>query len=392
MSHKRSQALRNKDQRSLEIGSIVMKEKQVGRLDLSLYEAFQPTHRSSVDLSREEICMGAPGAKCGLPVGDDDEGVECDMCHRWYHSTCQGVTSGAYKALQEHPEILILAWICKECKTKIKEDKNKKKENEKLEEKIDALMDIVKDQTRIIRKSTEEHEEVLRELGELQGRNFNTLHEQNEAINSRIERMTGSSTGEKKETEKTYADVAKKTCEQIISTLGAKLDVLPKVDMIAEDIKKVIKTRESEDRATNILVHNVPESRSEKTEVRKEEDLKKFKEIAEALGVSNIEVKSDVRLRRHTETTGNSQSEVQGNKPRIMMLKLCSKEEVDTLYRRRFDLKSKGIENTYITKDLDPEEREKQRKLREEWIKKGKDTHVIYRGKVVVRKGNKHQK
>ena len=258
-----------------------MKEKQVGRLDLSLYEAFQPTHRSSVDLSKEEICMGAPGAKCGLPVGDDDEGVGCDMCHRWYHGACQGVTTGAYKALQEHPEVL--AWICKDCKTKIKEDNNKKKENKKLEEKIDALMDIVKDQTRVIRKTTEEHEEVLRELGELQGRNFNTLHEQNEAINSRVEKMAGSSTGEKKETEKTYADVAKKTCEQIISTLGAKLDVLPKVDMIAEDIKKVIKTRESEDRATNILVHNVPESRSEKTEVRKEEDLKKFKEIAEAL-------------------------------------------------------------------------------------------------------------
>ena len=32
-------------------------------------------------------------------------------------------------------------------------------------------------------------------------------------------------------------------------------------------------------------------------------------------------------------------------KPRILLLKLRSKEHVELLYKRRFDLKSKGIEN-----------------------------------------------
>ncbi|XP_043199198.1 uncharacterized protein LOC122368937 [Amphibalanus amphitrite] len=393
---------RGKVQRSVETKSLTPKEKQIGRLDLSAYEPFEPGHRSSVDLSKEETCKGAPGVTCGLPVGDDDEGVACDLCHRWYHGTCQGVTSEAYEALQEHQDML--AWICKECKVKIRLDKNKEKEMKKLEEKIDALTDTIKDQMRVIKKTADDHEQVLVQLGELQGRNLNTLHEQNETIINKVESLAVSSIGEVRDSEKTYADAAKQTCEKhvekVVSTLSARLDVIPKVDKIVEDIKKVMKTKDTEDRATNILIHNVPESRSENSEQQREDDLKKVKNITEALGVANISIKSILRLRRHprksdTAARGSDQTESRENKqnkPRIMLLKLGTKEEAEVLYKRRFDLKRKGIENTYISRDLDPEQREKQRKLREEWNKKGRETHVIYHGKVVERKGNKSVK
>ena len=146
-----------------------------------------------------------------------------------------------------------------------------------------------------------------------------------------------------------------------------------------------MESREKEDRASNILIHNIPESESEDYEKRKEEDIQKFMEIAEALGATDIELHKLVRLRRKME-----EKEADGQKgkqrPKIMLLKLGSSEQADMIFRRRFNLKSKGFVNTYITRDLPPKEREEQRKLRAELQEKGKATHVIFRGKVVERR------
>ena len=397
-------------------------EKAVGRLDTSVFEAFEPAHRSSVDLSKEAVCRGAPGVKCGLPVGHQDEGVECDICQCWFHAGCQDIPTEAYEALQEHIEVL--AWICKTCRSrKHKGCASTGADLSRLEEKIDKLTETVNDQSRIIKKTAVEKEQAIRQLGEFQGRNISTLQEQNETILQHIEEVKNA---EKKKTEagRTYADVAKNTYEKIIDTLEAKLDTLPKADKLVEletkvvekikeqqkvikdnteGIKKVIQSKEQEDRVTNVLIHNLPESEAEESEERKKDDIKKFTEIAEALGVQNFQVLKIIRLRQKTESVINNAPEQENGsnpsekrkektRPRILLLRLGSREHVEVLYNRRFDLKRKGIENIYITKDLPPEEREKQRKLREEWNRKGRETHVISRGRVVERKGNKQAK
>ena len=353
------------------------------------------------------VCRGRPGVPCGNEVGQEDKGVECDICQNWYHASCQDVSSKAYSALQEHAETL--AWICKECKLKIG-DKNvnlsasiiienkldalakaiqdQQRVSKKSENKIDTLAEVIQDQERVFKKSIEEHDKVIRELGEFQGRNVGILHEQNEEILGKISTISGSSI--KEIVGKTYADVAKRTSENIISTIGKKLDTLPKAETIADmelkvskDIKKVIESKEKEDRSVNILVHNVTESKKEDEDERRSEDLKQFYEISEALGCTNIEVKKVVRLRRRMAA---EDKESQVPRPRIMLLKLNSSDHVDLLYRRRFNLKSKGYTNIYITRDLPPQEREAQRKLREELQQKGKDTHIIFRGRVVEMK------
>ena len=55
------------------------------------------------------------------------------------------------------------------------------------------------------------------------------------------------------------------------------------------------------------------------------------------------------------------------------------------LMKRRTQLKDVGFPNVYLTKDLSPEEREAQKKLRQELEEKGKETHKIFRGKVLPR-------
>ena len=72
-------------------------------------------------------------------------------------------------------------------------------------------------------------------------------------------------------------------------------------------------------------------------------------------------------------------------KPRLILVKLKNKDHVEMLMKRRLNLKERGYPNVYITKDLPPEEREVQKKLRKELAEKGKETHRIFQGKVIRR-------
>ena len=78
-------------------------------------------------------------------------------------------------------------------------------------------------------------------------------------------------------------------------------------------------------------------------------------------------------------------------RPRLMLIKVKDKQHVNMLMKRRTQLKDVGFPDVYLTKDLTPEEREVQRKLRQEWEAKGKQTHKIFRGKVVPREGGADQ-
>ena len=53
------------------------------------------------------------------------------------------------------------------------------------------------------------------------------------------------------------------------------------------------------------------------------------------------------------------------------------------LMKLRHFLKNSGFANIYKSRDLPPEEREIQRKLREELKVKGRTTHCLFRGRVV---------
>ena len=198
----------------------------------------------------------------------------------------------------------------------------------------------------------------------------------------------------------TYAEAVKGTCEELVSTLNSKIDALPKAERImdleakmvkkiqeqqeailsnAKGIKKVVESHEKEERECNVLVHNIPECEDKDYEKQKKHDLEKFNDIATALGATNVEVEKVIRLRRKTTEDNNRKN------PRIMLLKLRSSEEVELIFKRRFNLKSHGYANTYISRDLSPLEREEQRKLRQELQEKGRDAYVIFRGKVVPR-------
>ena len=68
-----------------------------------------------------------------------------------------------------------------------------------------------------------------------------------------------------------------------------------------------------------------------------------------------------------------------------MMVELKRKDIVDQLIKRRTGLREMGFPNIYLTRNMSPDEREKEKALREELKTKGKESYCIFRGKVVHR-------
>ena len=103
--------------------------------------------------------------------------------------------------------------------------------------------------------------------------------------------------------------------------------------------------------------------------------------IVEALlGERKMEITKVYRL-------GKKKEAVEGNeeRPRLMLVGLRTREEVDMLISKRFNLPRVGFHNIYITRDLSPDVRTEQKRLREELAEKGKEGFRIFRGKVIPR-------
>ena len=151
----------------------------------------------------------------------------------------------------------------------------------------------------------------------------------------------------------------------------------------AIEIKKLVESKEDKERRQrNVLLHNIPECQSTNADERKNYDHASFQNVVAALfedsEMTNMETLGVIRLGKKAEEDG-------ANKPRLMLVKLKKKENVDKLIKRRTMLRDVGFSNIYLTRDLPMEERLEQKKLREELIRKGKQEHKIFRGRVVRR-------
>ena len=161
-----------------------------------------------------------------------------------------------------------------------------------------------------------------------------------------------------------------------------------------QELREIVaKKEDAENREVNILIHNIPESTATDAEGRKRYDAASFQNMVQALLGEGIvmEVQKIFRLGKRREGAAGPnqgpgdarQGTTEEPKPRLMLAKLKSKEDVSQMMNKRWELRNVGFDNIYLTRDLSPAEREAQRKLREELAQKGKETHKIFRGKVV---------
>ena len=307
------------------------------------------------EVSKPSICKGGPGApSCGKPVTETS--IKCRKCQEDYHPMCQMVPVGAVAAVNKFP---MLYWFCSSCCISISSesvngDKSIQalsKQIQDVEKRVLGALDTsntksekVVDQGKKLESKLNLMEDKVKELKDLQAKVDKVLHEQSAAVPKYVSEIQRS----------------------------------------AQKIQKfVIDKEDKENRENNILIHNIPECSSESPEVRKKYDSDSFVNIVCALfgGHQDMKVKNVYRLGKRQTTSGGSFEP----KPRLLLVKLERKEDVDELLRKRWNLNKVGFSNIYLTRDLAPEERQAELALRQELRQRGKEQYKIFRGKVVLR-------
>lgn len=166
-------------------------------------------------------------------------------------------------------------------------------------------------------------------------------------------------------------------CKTEIGRLNTKVEKLE--SSIDSKVQEAIEEyREREARKSNIIVHNIPESKKQEAKDRLREDVQEVSSlIAEGLEIEeHVSITSAIRLGKRDE-----------DKTRLLRVTL---ENVKT--KRNILAKAKKLRETekwkqvFITPDLSPKERQKNKVLREELnrrIKEGEEDLVIRRGKII---------
>ena len=267
------------------------------------------------------ICKGGD-EPCDKVIGGKEKSIECEACLEWYHPKCQDLCGEALNAINTYN----LLWICNYCRKR-----------------LSGILDM--------------------------GKRVEACIERAEKNIVRVVSENKKETAE--EVEKKVQGQIKKMEEQVTKQL----------DTTSENLKKVVQTKDERmERSNNVIIHGLSESKKTDAGQRREEDKQKVMEIAKAVCGQDVKlnIAGAIRLR-------GKQGEKQEGRPSLLLVKFETKEEANKLFQERLGLRDAGFANVYINRDLSKEEREKQHKLRVELRTKGKETHRIFRGKVVPR-------
>src|SRR3989442_1058608 len=80
---------------------------------------------------------------CDTNIKTEDEGIECEICEKWFHANCEGMSGAEYEFLKAHYKSL--HWYCEDCNksvaTTIKLFNSLKQKVDGLEEKLNKICD-----------------------------------------------------------------------------------------------------------------------------------------------------------------------------------------------------------------------------------------------------------
>ena len=98
--------------------------------------------------------------KCGKPVVDSENGIECESCNRWFHAKCEGIKDDVFKVLIKGVESV--HWYCTKCNkdivSMIDEFKVMKERQDKFENEIKEMR---KELTELKQSKIKERQEKL---------------------------------------------------------------------------------------------------------------------------------------------------------------------------------------------------------------------------------------
>ena len=312
--------------------------------------------RDNITANVTHRCKGTRDKTCGLPILDGKAAIRCECCGDWFHLECQSLSLDAFEAVTKHN----LLWLCNDCRPRIKEQMNIE---EKIESKIASMEEKILSALKASKIQTNSEKGLESKFASIEKNVMDKIKDRESKVNAALQ--------EQKEMVRAMPKYASE------------------IQKSAQELQELVRKKDERGtRETNILIHNIPESLSVDPEVRKKYDSDSFDNIVHALLGEEKEIVTEkvYRLGKNPTTARRSgASHADDSKPRLLMVKLSKKEDVEELLRNRWSLSKVGFPNIYLTRDLMPEEREAQRRLREELRQKGKEHYRIFRGKIVPR-------
>lgn len=377
------------------------------------------------------VCKGGPGkATCGLEVREGQMGVECDICHYWYHTYCQSVSKPAYNALNKHPVIAFVCTLCKaiyqsahqppsfssigvqaECSMEL-HSAHVSPRNRVTgvhggfgSEHLDACaqtspvglvpssLPLISHQEDHIRqldisvtKLSASVEEQVKKMAKIQD-NIQLLTRsvrEQEALAVDQSNMMKRVLTESQNQKFLYSDAVKKSCDKMIGEVKDKLSAMPgsnsKSSINIKEAQTVSKVfddfLDKNKRARNLVIHNFPEQEGSTVVERSQADMSLFSSMIKETLHMNVRPTKSFRAGKFIP-----------NKDRLLIITLENEDVKYDVLRMASQLRTcEGWRRVFITPDLTYKERQQQKMLREELWKRreaGESNLCIRRGRIV---------
>ncbi|MES9904149.1 MAG: hypothetical protein ABW168_15925 [Sedimenticola sp.] len=240
--------------------------------------------------------------RCETEILAADPQYDCAVCGVKYCLKCTNIPLLVYEELEEN-NIPGFSWHCRSCKMSLPTLRNMDKTLKSMDEK-----------------------------------NENRLSQ----IESKLDKLD--------------TKIVEKIKEQVD---GLKVDVVGEIksDMEAMIDARIKEYEDQQHRIGNIIVYNLPEIKSQNSEIRKTKDEENFRTVANSIGITDLQIKASIRLGKMVE--GNT---------RPMKVVLENKQQRQSLLNksREISTKSQHFKDVVIARDLTPKQRDESKKLRAE--------------------------
>ena len=304
-------------------------------------------------------------SKCGTckkPVGDQDDGVYCEICELWFHCRCQGISDGLYIALSQFKSEL--HWFCNSCNT--------------------GAGKLLKTISKMHTKVEKLEDEMARMKADLQAdmiRATSVIKDGLAKLETRVEQCESKADTNKQELHSKVDDIKSKLDSPLSSVVQGCIEGAVKSQLTEDNAE----AQEIQRRKTSVIAHGIPELDADTANERNESDIIQIAAMLEELDVNGAKVEQVIRLGKRPESVNS--------KPRPLKIVFDTEDNKIQVIRKAKNLRDKkdgGWESVFVHQDLTPKQREVRNKLVQELksrVAQGEKDLVIYRGEIVKRRG-----
>jgi hypothetical protein len=291
------------------------------------------------------------------------EGIECEVCDRWFHCKCEGVSAGTYRALEQDKS---LHWYCSGCSSGVVSMWKKIQEGY---DKMEAEIVKIKEELEGLKAQNVKVGQLEVEIGKGRTGLMNL-----EVRVSKLE--SDKKKGEQQKTQEVLKEVddLKQTFTQIVNEQQEERNKEMK-EKDKEIQHKMFEVMEREKRKNNLVFMGIKES----TEKEEKEFMDKIMEIL----VEEVVISYDIIGRVGRKGAGDRDVI---DKPRPLRICINDVGHKRLVLSRGKNLKGSEFKQVFVAPDLTRMQQEEDKKLREklkELRGAGKENIRIIKGEIV---------